>query len=66
MYQALPAEGHQVGLGVAPAPERPGPLGGSPQIEHLLAGVDRPAEHEPGDDWRNLARGDDDHGLVEP
>jgi hypothetical protein len=62
--QTLTAVGHQV-LRLIPTGQRRRPPLGPAQIEDLLACLDHRAVDDPGDDHRNLARRDGDHGLVE-
>ena len=65
MDEALAAEAHHLGLGVAPIAQRPGPLLRPAELERLLAALDRPAVDDPGDDRRELVRCRGDHRLVE-
>ena len=63
--QAAPGEGDQVGLALAPARQRGGPLLGAPHLVRVLAGEDHAAVDDPGDDRRELAGGHRHHRLVE-
>ena len=63
--EALPAEGDEAGLCLAPAGQRRRPLLGPPQVEGLLTGQDHGAVDESGRDRRHAAGVDGHHRLVE-
>jgi hypothetical protein len=65
VHQALPAEGHQIGLSGAPVGQGGGPLLRTPQLEGHLAGLDRRAIHDSCDDRRQLTRRRRHHHLVQ-
>ena len=65
MHQALAAERDEVRLRVTPMRQCRRPLPRPAQIQHFLAGLDHAAIDEPGDERREAASGDGDHGLVE-
>ena len=65
VHQALPAEGHQIGLGLAPVAQRAGPLPGPAQVIELVAGADHRAIGHAGDQRRHLSGGHRGHRLVQ-
>ena len=65
MGEAAAAEGHHLGLPLAPARERVGPLLGPAQVVGLLAPRDDAAVDDAGDDRRQLLRGHGEHRLVQ-
>src|SRR5215468_3794680 len=65
MHLTLAAERHQVGLRLAPAGQRDGPLLSAPQIEHVVAHADDGAVQDAGYDRRDLVRLDAQHDLVQ-
>ena len=65
VHQALPAVGHELGLGRAPGAERGGPLAGAAQVVDVVAGLDGGAVDEAAGDRPDLACGDRGHHLVE-
>ena len=63
--RAAAREGEQVGLLVAPAGERIGPLACAPKLVNVLAGEDDPAVDDAGHDRVDALSGDRHHRLVE-
>ena len=63
--EAGAGEGDDLGLGVAPAGERGGPLPGAAEGIDLAAGLNDAAVDEPGHQRRDLAGDEGDHRFVE-
>ncbi len=55
VHEALPPVGHEIGLAGAPVAEGTRPLGRSPEVHHVHAGLDHGAVHDPCRDRRDLA-----------
>jgi hypothetical protein len=65
IHETRTGEGNQLALLLAPSGQRGGPLAGTAQREHLLAGLDHAAIDQTGHDRRQLSRDDREHRLVE-
>jgi len=65
MNQAQTIVGHHVGLLLAPARQRRGPLAGAAQLVRVATERDRVAVDDAGNDRRQLPRGDGHHGFVD-
>ena len=65
MHQARPAERDHLGLLIAHARKRGGPLASAPQSIDLSAGIDHAAVHQPRHDRKQLAGDDGEHRLVQ-
>jgi hypothetical protein len=65
MHLAGAGEGDHVGLAMAPLREGGCPFAGSIERIDLLTGTDHTAVHQARHEWRQLTRGNGDHGLVQ-
>ena len=65
MHQAPTGEADHVGLLRAPAGQSRGPFLSTAQLVDLLTPLDHAAVDQPGDDRREFAGGDGEHGFVE-
>ena len=65
MNEALAAEGHEVGLRLAPVVQLHRPFAGAPEVEDALAGQDNGAIDDPNQNRRYIANRNADHCFIE-